>query len=185
MSWGYYEKSEFMEAWIKTKGLWKEYQSAEKEEKRKRHDTELRFTMDKYRFTITLSRWQWDVVSEWAETLSDDWEWKYCNRTFLGERKYEDKYTDVLITGKDVKTIFKLFADDKIKSYANPDLKLKVDCRWGNNLSVIEEFHDCSWYADDESRWVGEDFIGVGENWAYKQKKYRDDYSSIFNIEDK
>lgn len=185
MSFSTFEENQLLLAFIKQKGLWKEYQDLKREEIRKNHETEIRFSMRNYKFNITLSKWQYEVFSEWAKALPDDWSWKYCERTFLGDGRYTDKYTNVLITAKDVKTIFVLFAEDKNKSYENSEIELSIKGYWRNGGPVIEELRNCSWYNDEESKCVGNDFADEAMNWAYKQKEYKADFSSIFNIEDK
>ncbi len=172
-----------LEDFIYSKGLTKEYQAFRKEKIKELNNTNLTFKLKNYKFKIVFSPDQWKIFKEWSETLKDDFEWKGSFREFGPNGYYKDTFTDVLLTGNDLKTIFHITDDGKTRKYEDSSRNITVNISWNLCDEPIEECRYVAYSEDDDSKTIGRQLVDLGMDYAYDN--YEDQFSSIFNIEDK
>ena len=182
---------DLLEKFIKSEGLSARYQEWRKSYVKDYENVAVKFYClhGKYEFDITIARKQLPYFVEWSEDLDPNYPFKSrLEGKFKDGKIIYERWSDVFLTGKDVKAIFSAIDHSKGENgsivFDNGIAKWEwTESDWG----VISEFTSVSKYQDDDSETCGIDFVQECTDWAYTTKRKDPNYDDayIWNIEDK
>ena len=142
-----------------------------------------------YEFEITIARKQLPYFVEWSEEIDSDYPFKSrLEADWENGKVIHEKWSEVFLTGKDVKAIFSAIDHSKGEDGSITITNGSVQWEWTeSDYGVIDEFDNVSDSKDDDSETCGSDFVQECQDWAYITKKKDPDYNDswIWNIEDK
>ena len=142
----------------------------------------------KYEFEIIIARKQLPYFVEWSEEIEPDYPFKSrLDLVWENGKTTHEKWSEVFLTGKDVKAIFLAIDHSKGENGSITIANGSVEWEWvESDYGVISEFN-ASDSKDDDSKTCGNDFVQECQDWAYTTKRKDPDYNDswVWNIEDK
>lgn len=182
---------DLLEKFIKSEGLSDRYREWRKSFIKDYENVAVKFYClnGKYEFNVKIERKQLPFFVEWSEDIEPDYPFKSRleGRCVNGEI-VDEKWSEVFLTGADVKTIFSAIDHSKGENGSVAITNGSVEWEWTeSDWGVISEFTSVSSSKDDYSEICGIDFVQECTDWAYVTKKKDPNYDDayIWNIEDK
>ena len=182
---------DLLEKFIKSEGLSDRYNEWRKSFIKDYENVAVKFHClnGEYEFTITIERKQLPFFVEWSEDIEPDYPFKSrLEGRFVNGEIVDEKWSEVFLTGADVKAIFSAIDHSKGENGSIAITNGSVEWEWTeSDWGVISEFTSVSSAKDDYSETCGIDFVQECTDWAYVTKKKDPDYDDayIWNIEDK